>query len=122
VADAQTIPSMGRGNRLYIDGGWSDNCPVTAWGHTVEPNVVLHLAPTDADHDRMPDPIRTEGVAGILGAALELALYASPAVPGREQDIPVPIPTQGSGFDFALKPEEITRRIKNGVDHARRIL
>lgn len=122
VADAQTIPSLGRGNRLYIDGGWSDNCPVTAWGDTAEPNVVLYLAPVDNDHDTLPDPVRTEGVADILGAALELALYASPAVPGRKQDVLVPIATQGSGFDFDLTEAEIKRRIKNGVDQCRRLV
>jgi predicted acylesterase/phospholipase RssA len=106
VADAQPIESLGTGNRLYVDGGWSSNIPTEPFGDV--PTDVVFLGGKEAT------VIKAEGFLGIARACLELSLYDDPEIYGREDDTMIPIRSQGSGFDFALSHDEITKRIHRG--------
>ena len=119
VADAQTIPSLGTGNRLYVDGGWSNNIPSQVFDARKEPTVTIFLAKPDSDGDGAPDANRRIGVAGVLEACLELSLNGSSNVIGREDDLAISIKPEGSGFDFSLSTEEIRKRVLSGAGQAR---
>ena len=117
LADAQTIPSLGTGNRLYVDGGWGNNVPVQVFAESPDPTVVIYLAkPPQGEVEKR------EGVVGVLLGCLELALYANPDLPGRQDDLHIPIVPKGSGLDFDLSPKEIRRRVLDGAAQAFRHL
>jgi predicted acylesterase/phospholipase RssA len=115
IADAQEAPSLGTGNRLYVDGGWGDNVPVSAFGAAVEPSVVIFLAKS---RDGAPVIEPRSGFIGVLTACLEMSLYANPNIVGRSDDIMLPIVPKGSGLDFDLTAKEIRRRVLDGAAQA----
>jgi len=118
-ADAQECPSLGTGNSLYVDGGWGDNVPVSAFADRSEPTVVFFLANTRGGG---PAIERREGFVGVLTACLEMSLYANPDLVGRDDDVMVPIVPTGSGLDFNLSGEEIRRRVLDGAGQTATVL
>lgn len=121
ISDGQEAPSLSRGNRLYIDGGWGDNVPARAFEDRQHPSIIFYLSRPDVDKDGEADPVRREGFMGMLEAALEISLYAEPTL-SRSDAVTVPIVPSGSGFDFSLSPRTIRDRILNGHRQARAIL
>lgn len=122
VAAAQEIPSLGTGNRLHVDGGWGNNCPHDVFADRPEPTVSFYLTKPDRDRDGVADPVKRDGLFGILEACLELGLYVEPNVHAREDDIAVPICPSGSGLNFNLSSSEIRARVLNGHAQARFVL
>ena len=110
LADAQTIPSLGTGNRLYVDGGWGNNVPVRVFADSSAPTVVIYLTKPPQG-----EVTKREGVVGVLTGCLELSLFASPDLPGREDDRHIAVVPKGSGLDFDLTPQEIRRRVLDGA-------
>ncbi len=117
IADAQTIPSLGTGNRLYVDGGWGNNVPVSVFAGEPDPSVVIFLSKSNG-----PDPevTKREGVFGVVLACFEMALYADPDIPARHDDLLLPIVPEGSGLDFDLSANEIRKRVLHGAKQAYR--
>jgi predicted acylesterase/phospholipase RssA len=119
VADAQTIPSLGTGNRLYVDGGWGNNVPSQVFEGESAPTITLYLSKPDRDRDGRTDATKRQGVLGVIEACLELSLHGDPDVHGRKDDLAIPIEPEGSGFDFDLTAAEIRKRVLNGAMQAR---
>jgi len=122
VADGQELPSAGTGNRLYVDGGWGNNVPIDACAESPHPIVTLYLAPHDSDHDGKNEPVKRTGFMGMLEGCLELALYVTPMLPTRREDVAVGIQVVGSGLDFDLPPDVIRTRVLNGWAQTRAAL
>jgi predicted acylesterase/phospholipase RssA len=122
VAAAQEIPSLGTGNRLYVDGGWGNNCPHEVFANRPEPTVSLYLTRRDSDTDGAPDPIRREGLVQLFEACLNVGLYVEPNIQTRRDDVAVPIVPHGSGLDFNLSTDEIRRRVASGFRQALNVL
>ena len=122
LIDAQEIPSLGLGNRLFVDGGWSDNLPYRPLCDFDAPSIHVYLAGSDVDNDNKPDIIPATGLFGLLAADLEAALFVDPDFPDSDEDILIPIFIKGSGFDFALSKEEIRTRLNNGATAARKVI
>lgn len=70
------IPSLGSplspDVRLFVDGGWTDNTVDAVWDRRTDPRILLRLKPDDNVRR-----IREGDVAGIHGAVLSSALWAS---------------------------------------------
>ncbi len=113
IADAQTIPSLGTGLRLYVDGGWGNNVPSQAYVDRPEPSLIFCME--KALPERPPN-----GAIQIALSCLEMAIYASAEIQGRSDEEVITVPAIGSGFDFDLSPEEVDARILTGRRAARR--
>lgn len=122
VAAAQEIRSLGTGNRLYVDGGWGNNCPHDVFADRPEPTVSIYLTRKDNDSDGIPDPVKREGFVQILEACIELSLFVEPNIKTRGDDVAVPIVPRGSGLDFNLSSDEIRRRVLSGFRQAQNVL
>lgn len=116
LADLQTIPSLGTGNRLYGDGGFVNNYPVDVYdGIPGDPVIGLRLEQDDSDGDGQIDirPVRSPVEAAIAMAEATLANAGAPRV-HRSDFADVRIRTGGSGFDFNLSETEIRARWLRG--------
>jgi predicted acylesterase/phospholipase RssA len=122
VAAAQEIPSLGTGNRLYVDGGWGNNCPHDVFADKPDPTVSIYLTRKDSDKDGQPDPVRRAGFVQLLEACLNIGLYVEPNIRSRQDDIAVPIVPQGSGLNFNLTTDEIRARVSSGFRQSLNVL
>ena len=118
IADAQEIPSLGLGNRLFVDGGWGNNIPTEVFESDTAPTIVISLGlPSDIS----PTPVRRDSFVGVVQGCLDLALWDRCDIPMRQDDTLITINPVGSGFDFDLSDLAIRARVFTGWNAARRL-
>lgn len=109
LAAAQMIPSADTGNRLYCDGGVADNFALDIFADKSDPTVGLCLyGQTSTDIT----PVRS--LKDYVLAVASLALWESADVAARTDERVIALKTEGSGFDFSQKPDEIRKGIESG--------
>lgn len=98
--------------RLFVDGGYTDNCVDSAWRDKVAPTVLLRLAPSE------PARVRVEDIGAIAGAVLDSAFWAQSQP--KTADLVVDVKSSG-GWDFrkteaqVLAEYEIGRQTVSGL-------
>lgn len=106
LADMQTIPSSGRGSRLFFDGGFARNLAADEWDGHPEPMVALRLNRTTV----AVDPVRDIPHAAM--AVLETMLWSADHahLSSRADAVVVDLDAIGSGLDFDLTREQVLER------------
>jgi predicted acylesterase/phospholipase RssA len=117
VTPACSIPSLGTvlspDVRLFADGGYTDNTVDQVWDAQEAPRVLLRLAPSD-DVRR----VRPGDVAGIHGAVMQSALWASSQPKSKRVDGCVVDVDGGNSWDFRKDPLAIEAEWRKGYDSA----
>jgi len=109
LAAAQMIPSADTGNRLYCDGGVSDNFALDVFADKNEPTVGLCLYNQTSTE---VTPVRS--LQDYVMAIASLALWESADVAARKDERVIALHTKGSGFNFNQKPADIRESIESG--------
>lgn len=110
LADMQQVPSSGRGNRLFFDGGFARNLAADEFDGNPERPVSLFL---------VPGPVEVTPVRSVKDAAvsvLSTMLWSADHAHGssRPDAVPIGLPAIGSGFNFNLTPAETKARWQAG--------